>query len=377
MTISPKVSVLIITYNHEPYLRQAVESALMQEANFAFEIVIGEDCSTDRTRDVAIALCEQYPDRIRLLRHERNLGANRNLAATLAACRGEYVALLEGDDFWTNALKLQRQADFLDDHPDYAICYHDVALTGLPIGDDRWHRFTAFQDETYTIDNLLKEGNFLPTCSTMFRRRVDEPLPDWFCALGVGDIPLHVLNARHGKLGHLKYEWATYRVHEGGIWSGQNQLRRCRSLIEVYEALADNLDGTYRNLAQHQLESAWHSLATAYCADGISRTSLEESVNALKQDLARLASGRRMPKRARARLIAELYAGHAFAAYQARDQAQVRAYLRRLLILDPAMFRNPGLRSIAVEAMCGEAVTNWLRTIVRRRQRGVSPPGAE
>ena len=119
-----KLSVAMITYNHERFIRQAIESVLDQKVNFDFEIVIGEDCSTDSTRTIVAELQQQYPDRIVALMRPHNLGAMRNLQETLAACKGQYVALLEGDDYWTSQHKLQKQVDFLDARPDCAISCH-------------------------------------------------------------------------------------------------------------------------------------------------------------------------------------------------------------------------------------------------------------
>ena len=110
---SPKVSVLVLAYNQERYIAQAIQSALDQQTEFAIEIVIGEDCSTDRTRDILKRLAEDNPDLIRLLLREKNLGGTENFYDTLRQCRGEYVAMLEGDDYWTNPQKLQMQADAL------------------------------------------------------------------------------------------------------------------------------------------------------------------------------------------------------------------------------------------------------------------------
>lgn len=107
-----KVSVLMITYNHEKFIAQAIDSILMQQVNFDYEIVIGEDCSTDGTRAIVIQYQKEYPDKIRLLLPEENLGMHKNFVQTFRACQGEYIALLEGDDYWTSPRKLQKQVDF-------------------------------------------------------------------------------------------------------------------------------------------------------------------------------------------------------------------------------------------------------------------------
>src|SRR3712207_1086613 len=106
MVFSMKVSVLMLAYNHEKFIAQALDSALMQQVNFDYEIVIGEDCSTDNTRDILIRYQKEYPHRIRLLLPEKNLGMHDNLIQTFKACRGDYIAFLEGDDYWTSPNKL-------------------------------------------------------------------------------------------------------------------------------------------------------------------------------------------------------------------------------------------------------------------------------
>src|SRR5579872_2594917 len=112
-----KLSVMLITYNHELFIAQTLEGILEQRVNFDYEIVVGEDCSTDRTRDILMDFHNRYPRRILIQARHRNLGMMRNLEQTLSKCRGEYVALIEGDDYWTCRDKLQKQVDFLDAHP--------------------------------------------------------------------------------------------------------------------------------------------------------------------------------------------------------------------------------------------------------------------
>ncbi len=116
----PKLSVVFITYNHEPFIRKALDGVLMQETDFDFKIVVGEDCSTDNTRAILLEYKEKYPEKIKLLFREKNLGCpTLNVYQTAMECRGEYLAFLEGDDYWTDPHKLQKQVDFLESHPDY------------------------------------------------------------------------------------------------------------------------------------------------------------------------------------------------------------------------------------------------------------------
>src|SRR5882762_4326458 len=120
---APKVSVAMICYKQEQFITQAVESAMMQKTDFPYELVISDDCSPDSTREIALDLQRRYPDRIRLLLPETNRGMMSNFVQTLRACTGDYIALLEGDDYWIDARKLQKQADLLDTHPEFPACF--------------------------------------------------------------------------------------------------------------------------------------------------------------------------------------------------------------------------------------------------------------
>jgi glycosyltransferase involved in cell wall biosynthesis len=119
-----KLSVLMITYNQERFIARALASILAQRVNFDYEIIVAEDNSKDGTRDIVLDFHRRYPGRIIPLLRDRNLGAMRNFKEALEVCRRKYVALLEGDDYWTHEDKLQTQINFLDEHPDHAICCH-------------------------------------------------------------------------------------------------------------------------------------------------------------------------------------------------------------------------------------------------------------
>jgi glycosyltransferase involved in cell wall biosynthesis len=237
------VSVAILTYNHERYITQAIESVLMQRTNAPFEVVIGEDASSDRTGAIVEEFARQHPGTLRVLAHEQNVGMHRNFASVLAACRGAYVALLEGDDYWTSPDKLQRQIDFLDSHPSYSMCFHDAAVA-YENGRDGAATYARLgrgkPPATCTIEHLLI-GNFVPTCSVMFRRGLVPQLPDWVSRLNALDWPLHVLHAQHGPVGFIDEVLAVYRVHGGGVWSGQNRDAQLRDIIRFYDAVERRL----------------------------------------------------------------------------------------------------------------------------------------
>jgi glycosyltransferase involved in cell wall biosynthesis len=233
----------MIMYNHAAYIEHAVRSVLMQETDFDYEIVIGEDCSTDNTRGILLDLQQQYPDKICLLFHERNQGVGKNLLKTLGACSGEYIALLEGDDFWTSPQKLQQQITLLENEPDLAMCFHPVTkyidgeavkLIGIP-PDDR---------TVFTLDDLFIVGSFAHTPSIVYRAELFE-YPGWIGEIVACHFPLLVLIAHYGDLGFINKVLAGYRVHPGGVWSGTDRLARAHERLKTRERLNQHFDSQY------------------------------------------------------------------------------------------------------------------------------------
>lgn len=275
----PKVSVAMIIYNHEQYVAQALEGVLLQQTDFPVEVVVGEDCSIDATRAIVRDFQRRYPDRIRLIAHEGNVGAQRNLEATIAACTGTYVAFLEGDDYWTSPHKLQRQVDFLDRHPEYSLCFHNVAM----LYTDGYTGRRAFcpedQQETSTITDLLS-GNFVPTCSKMFRRVLFRGLPEWTHRLLGADWSCNVLLAEHGGIGYINEIMATYRVHPGGVWTGASRRLQLQDVIGFYESVNAHLGFRYDRIIRGRLGDTYRDLAFEYAAGGDVAGACVSAVNA-------------------------------------------------------------------------------------------------
>lgn len=255
-----KLSVAMITYNHERYIAQALESVLAQQVNFDYEIIVGEDCSTDSTREIVMDFHRRYPDKIAPLLRDRNVGAMRNLEATLEACRGEYVAFLEGDDYWTCAHKLQQQVDFLDAHPDYAVCCaRGQVLNEIGAGMAGVHpRRVA---GAYTIEDLLA-GNFIITCTSVYRRSLASRVPQWFHEMKLGDWPLHALAARSGKIWLMDDVMATYRVHPGGIWSSMPSIEQFREMARMLTALDEHLEFKYTKVIRRAVARFYCEMAS-------------------------------------------------------------------------------------------------------------------
>ncbi|HTG01793.1 MAG TPA: glycosyltransferase [Nitrospirota bacterium] len=257
-----KVSVAIVTYNHEKYLAKALDSVLMQRTGFDFEIVVGEDHSTDKTREILVDYQQKHPQKFRIFLNETNMGMYRNGAQVLEACSGEYIAMLDGDDYWTSPDKLQKQVDFLDAHADCAICYHNARI----VYEDGSREPTSYrprQKQFSTVNDLFLD-NFIPTCAVLFRNGLFGRLPAWVGALKMGDWLIHILNALHGRIGYLDETMAVYVVHGGGIWSTKTWQDHEPAMIRMFEALSEHMDSRYAGILAHILRWRYFELSQRY-----------------------------------------------------------------------------------------------------------------
>ena len=241
----PTVSVCCITYNHEQFLAEAIESVLMQVTDFDVEMVIGEDCSTDSTRAIAQDYERRFPSRIRVLTPSVNLGIMPNLRATINECQGEYIALLEGDDYWTDATKLQRQVDALRANKDCALCIHDAETFTSEAGPIDWtfgiefsHILPALGSppQLYSQLDIARHGWFIPTASMLFRASsLPRPMPAWFEGIYSGDYTLQLLSTKQGLAVYLPRIMSRYRLHQQSIGA---TMRHSKAKFErrIYEA---------------------------------------------------------------------------------------------------------------------------------------------
>jgi glycosyltransferase involved in cell wall biosynthesis len=233
----PLVTALIVTYNHRNYFPAAVESALAQRTTFPVEILISEDASTDGTRDIVEGWAARHPGRVRLLLSEHNLRSNEVVARGLRTARGRYVALLDGDDYWTDPGKLQRQVDFLEVNPGCAAVFHNARTSvGDRLTDDRWTR-----GDTGPRLGLaaIMEGNPFATCAGMMRTDCVRDVPDWYAGFfPITDWPLYALCAIRGELAFLDEVSGVYRLHDGGAFSGRSVKAKLDTVEAFYRRLA-------------------------------------------------------------------------------------------------------------------------------------------
>jgi glycosyltransferase involved in cell wall biosynthesis len=238
------VSICCITYNHEKYISQAIEGFLMQETSFPFEIIIGEDCSTDRTREIVFEYQRNNPDVINIVTSDANVGGRANGMRTRAAASGKYIAICEGDDYWTDPYKLQKQVDFLEANRDCTWCFHPAKVIyedGLgPGGCVSKPRKVPKSNKFTAKDIILGGGGFYPTASAMFVSHAIQHLPDWFLSAPVGDFPLALIASAKGNVGYLPDVMSVYRTDVQGSWT--MTMRDRSKLFDLHEGTENYLN---------------------------------------------------------------------------------------------------------------------------------------
>lgn len=232
---NPLLSVAVIAYNHEKYIRQALDSVLMQKTDFPFEIVIGEDYSTDGTAEIISSVISNSSLDIKVITSDSNVGALSNVFRTYDACHGKYIAILEGDDYWTDSHKLQKQVDFLEKNNDFTICFHKVKI--LSNGKIKKDTTVKIPSSISTIQDLGKR-NYIHTPSCVFRKNNDVIKKLWeYKELKVGDYLLHLYNAKNGRIKYFDKNMAVYRVHKDSNWSKQDS----EYIVENFNNLLQSL----------------------------------------------------------------------------------------------------------------------------------------
>ena len=212
-----KISACIITYNHEPFLRKCIEGAILQKLNCEYEIIIGEDFSTDKTLDICKEYQLKYPNIIRLLPSNHNHGMKGNWLRTISECTGKYIAICEGDDYWTDSLKLQKQVDYLNANKEYSFVFTPALIEGFPNKKIR-NRYDKFDSNNFNLESVLKlGGGFYPTLTAVFDSEILEFDNDFLKLHSTADYPLVILATLRGKIGYIDDVTGVYRVQYNSV----------------------------------------------------------------------------------------------------------------------------------------------------------------
>jgi glycosyltransferase involved in cell wall biosynthesis len=238
------LSVCCITYNHEKFIGEALEGFLMQKTTFDYEIIIGDDCSTDQTRAVVLDYVNRYPGKIKLLTSSENIGGGRNFIKTMKTASGKYIALCDGDDYWTDPSKLQMQVDFMESHADSNICCHYSKV--INENSELVYENTSPISLEFTYEDvLLNKKDETRVCTMMIRNSIhitDISKTDWFFQVYSADtfFKLYVLNQQKGKIYVLPKVMAVYRLHKAGVWSMIDSKIRKAKMIDDFNILIRN-----------------------------------------------------------------------------------------------------------------------------------------
>lgn len=242
----PVISVYMLAYRHEHFIAEAIDGVIAQQCNFPIELIIGEDCSPDRTREIALDYQRRHPQLVRVLTSEKNVGASANARRCQLACRGSLTAFCEGDDYWTDPLKLQLQADYLREHPDAGAVHSDFDHVLFRSGGYRTMR--SFQRRTREripqgdIFPQLLSGNFIQTCTLCVRTELVRDYRSSGLSIDrypVGDWPLCLYISARTRIGYLNRSTAVYRKVPGSAMNSGDLARL--QLVTKYKIIIDDI----------------------------------------------------------------------------------------------------------------------------------------
>jgi len=256
MSVEYMVSVRLMTYNHEKFIKEAMDGIMMQQTNFLVEVVVGDDFSPDKTLEIIKTYSDVDNIHIRVLdrpmggryyTERQKKGRLYNFQNIIANCSGKYVALLDGDDYWTDPQKLQKQVDFLESNQEYSICGHNHSIYRQDLGELDTSR-SIKTNKTIELKDILNANCFV-TATTLFRKSLIH-YPDWFLKAPVGDWTSWIILLENKKGMILKDNMAVYRIHEGGVYGREfdkgsllkKDLKVYDSLIELFPIYKEQLE---------------------------------------------------------------------------------------------------------------------------------------
>lgn len=230
-----KLTVVTTTYNQEKYIEQCIKSIISQKTDFKYKLLISDDNSTDNTKNIIKKYQQKYPDKIDVILREKNLGAMNNFIETLNLVHTKYVAFCDGDDFWTNDKKLQKQVDFLEKNKDYTICFHQTLIFFEDKSrEDVLHPINLKSE--LTLEDLIKE-NYIPANSVVYKWKYkdsDSLKKEFPENIVPGDYFLHLIHAKLGKIHYIDEQMSCYRRQPSGMWYLSSQPDKQDLFYDIY-----------------------------------------------------------------------------------------------------------------------------------------------
>ena len=261
--MKPLLSIISLVYNHESFLRESLDGLVMQKTNFEFEIIIHDDASSDKSKLIIEEYRKKYPNIIKTIYQSENQKSKGNGIVTkivMNKAKGKYIAFCEGDDFWTNPHKLQKQVELLESNPRFSACFHPVYwMENGKIADELYTPILIkeFYDENDVLENVLQNT----ICSTIYKKSSIENLSSHIENLNYGDNLLNILTSLCGKIGFINFPMATYRRHSGGVYSGANEYDRVSNTIEDLKYIKEKFNFNRNISLSKRLSSLYEKLA--------------------------------------------------------------------------------------------------------------------
>lgn len=297
MITKPLVAINCLVYNHEPYLRDCFEGFVMQQTNFPFVAIVHDDASTDGSAAIIREYEEKYPHIFKPIYEKENQCSKRDgsleriMNAAIEATCAKYVAMCEGDDYWTDPLKLQKQVDFMEANPEYSLC-----LTNSIVKFDD-HEVFAINHiwDTYTIEEVLKtnalnvnnRGDNIVPCghtSTIFYKKPNKEYPHWMSRCFIGDEPLMIYLAHHGKVKFINEVTSVYRAGVGVSSKNFNQELDWKNRIKMYETINEGLGYQYKEIINSIIAQFYFKLCKLNWKRNCKKAAIKFFLHSIKND---------------------------------------------------------------------------------------------
>lgn len=358
------LSICCLTYNHEPYITRAIEGFLMQETDFPIEILIHDDASTDGTAEIIRSYEERHPDLIKPIYQTENQyskGVKPTATFNLPRAKGKYIALCEGDDYWTDPHKLQKQVEYLDNHLECSMCFHN-AINLQPDGSsqDYVRRFGIRIKPKYSLTDVLTR-NFIPTCSVVLRNELIDEFPQEAYETPATDTLLHVILAQKGRLGYIDEKWAVRRVHPGGVWSRKSKTESAHGNIRCLELINRYLNQEYEQKIRPAMGRHWYDLVHGSLSENLEQDSAEWTLQDVDEQLIRWSRELQLAEETRHYVLGHFCIDLAGMALAAGERSKARLYLLNAVQYYPSVLGEVYMWSHVAEVLLGRRTAGWLR----------------
>lgn len=256
------VSISCLTYNHEKFIKEAIESFLMQKTNFKYEILIHDDASTDGIQEIIREYEKKYPDVIKPIYQKENQYSKGKKVSFFnnKRAKGKYIAICEGDDYWTDPYKLQKQIDYMEKNEECGMCFHNVGIYDEQkkeeIGEVRPYKKNQISS---TEDIIMGDGGFIGTNSIVYRKKYEENIPEFYYECPVGDYPLQIFHSTKKYAYYIDEKMSNYRVNIGTSWTDKNNSYRKQkdlriALIKMLREFNKYSDKKYEKIIEKRIE---------------------------------------------------------------------------------------------------------------------------